>query len=37
MVYIDKTMPEYRVIKNKMPFIIQRLIRELHENNSSNT
>ncbi len=34
MIYIDKTMPEYSLIKNKMPFIIQRLIRELHENNS---
>jgi ribonuclease P protein component len=36
LLYIDKVLPEYAVIKTKMPLIIQKLIKALNEKNSSN-
>jgi ribonuclease P protein component len=35
--YIDKIMPEYGLLKEKMKFIIQRLIHELNETIPENT
>jgi len=37
LLYIDKVLLEYAVIKTKMPFIIQKLVKALNEKNSSNT
>lgn len=37
LLYIDKVLPEYKLIKNKMPVAIQRLMKELNEKNTSNT
>ncbi len=37
LLYIDKTLPSYTMIKIKMPDILQKLIKELNENNPSNT
>ena len=31
IIYIDKALPEYLHIKNKMTLVIRRLIKELHE------
>jgi len=31
IIYMDKSLPEYLVIKNKMSLAIQRLIKELNE------
>lgn len=36
LLYIDKVLPEYAVIKTKMPRIIQKLIKALNEKSSSN-
>jgi len=36
LLYIDKVLPEYKLIKNKMPVVIQRLMKELNEKNTSN-
>ncbi len=36
LLYIDKVLPEYAVIKTKMPLIIQKLIKALNEKSSSN-
>lgn len=37
LLYIDKVLPDYFTIKNKMPLILERLIKELNENATSNT
>ena len=35
--YADKSLPLTGVLQNKMPVIIQELIKRLHENNPQNT
>lgn len=37
LLYTDKIIPAYAEIKNKMPLILSRLIKELNENNPANT
>ena len=37
LLYVDKVMPGYAEIKNKMPLILARLIKELNENIPANT
>lgn len=37
LLFIDKTLPDYTTIKNKMPFILQQLIKELNEEIAANT
>ena len=31
MIYIDKAMPDYALIRRKMPLLLQRLIKEIHD------
>ena len=35
--YVDKTLPEFSLLQNKMPIVIEKLIKILNENNISNT
>jgi ribonuclease P protein component len=37
ILYIDKTLPEYKTVKAKMPVVLQRLIKQLHEKAITNT
>ena len=37
ILYIDKVMPDYKTIKEKMPFIVERLIKKLDEAIIENT
>jgi ribonuclease P protein component len=37
MLYIDKVLPTQELLHQKMPLIIQRLIKELHENTAAGT
>ncbi len=37
LLYIDKVLPDYNTIKNKMPLILQKLMKELNESNNANT
>jgi len=37
ILYIDKAEPVFAVIKDKMPLVIKRLVKELNENNTKNT
>lgn len=35
--YVDKTLPEYSVIKSKMQLVLERLIKQFHEKTAANT
>ncbi len=35
--YIDKVLPDHAVLQQKMPLVLNRLIKELHENHPANT
>lgn len=37
VLYIDKVLPEIDQVKNKMPFVISKLIKQLHETVASDT
>ncbi len=37
LLYIDKVLPEYAVIKTKMPLILERIIKQLNEASAANT
>jgi len=37
ILYIDKTLPDLNQLKNKMPFVIARLIKQLHETVTEDT
>src|SRR6266536_2478193 len=37
LLYIDKVLPEYVVIKTKMPLIFERIIKQLNEASAANT
>lgn len=37
LLYIDKVLPETQVLQKKMPVIIARLIKELHESTAAHT
>jgi len=37
LLYIDKVLPEYAVIKTKMPLILERIIKQLNEAGAANT
>ena len=37
ILYIDKVLPEYTTVKAKMPIVVQRLIKQLHEKAVTNT
>ena len=37
ILYIDKTLPDINQVKNKMPFVLSKLIKQLHETIASNT
>ncbi len=37
ILYIDKTLPEKNIIKNKMPFVIEKLLKVLNEKNIADT
>ena len=37
ILYIDKILPEYKAVKTKMPIVLQRLIKQLHEKAVTNT
>jgi ribonuclease P protein component len=35
--YVDKTLPEYNLVKSKMQLVIERLTKQLHEKIPANT
>ncbi len=37
ILYIDKSLPERAVIKNKMPLAIEKLVQTLNEKSTANT
>jgi ribonuclease P protein component len=37
ILYFDKTLPEKNIIKNKMPLVIEKLLKLLNEKNIANT
>ncbi len=37
ILYIDKVLPDFTILKEKMPHIIKRLIKELHAKAAKNT
>lgn len=37
ILYTDKTLPDINQLKNKMPFVIAKLIKQLHETVASDT
>ncbi len=37
ILYIDKSLPDYNILKQKMPLILQKLIKELNETDPSDT
>lgn len=37
MLYIDKTLPAANIVHQKMPVILQRLMKEIHEASAANT
>lgn len=37
ILYIDKVLPDFKLLKEKMPHIIKRLVKELHAKAAKNT
>lgn len=37
ILYVDKVLPEIDQVKNKMPFVISKLIKQMHETVASDT
>lgn len=35
--YVDKTLPDYTLLKSKMPIVMERLVKQLHEKAAANT